>query len=252
VYKKFLSGDVAEADSSILFKAIEDYLKEANIQVDFGCEEENIMEADVSNRLIIVNPKYYVLTSSEVGTIAESRCLCMLIVKLLHEVAHLLTSTFHKLSGLGISPFALSDTPPKIGTIYVKNSVKGDCGFGMEEDLLGGRLVLSLGSPYYDQEVTMALSGGKGFVQLKDSYIQQVLSFFNSNGAKPQFDNDRDVAGLVKKSSVLGKKPRRSSTTGNMIANQNFSDSDEDDDDINALTRQVNHISRRSFLGIKC
>lgn len=253
VYEKFVSSNRSSSvDSTVLFTEIQNYLKgKEKILIDYGGDDkDDVMATCILERVILLNPKYCVLTVNEIRTFAEIRCKLLLVVKILHEVSHLLTSTFHMLSGLeDISPFILSDTPVKIGTIYDKSFVKGDCGFGMEEDLIGGRLILDtiVGYPYYDKEIIMVLN--KSFIRIKDSYVQDLFNFFTtiSNITKPAFIFANHGSEKLKNSTILGKQKMRSSTENRTFSGYPFEDVEDaslDDVECSLLSDQANHRGR--------
>lgn len=69
----------------------------------------------------------------------------LLLVKGLHEVAHLMTPIFMKQIGYTANPKSSKskfkyDTPTKVGTIRVRKVKFGEAGYGLEDLLSGGRM----------------------------------------------------------------------------------------------------------------
>jgi hypothetical protein len=72
----------------------------------------------------------------------------LFFVKVLHELAHLMVFYFNKeklqlsMGKENLSEAAdLTDTPTTIGSIVIKDQVKGDPGIAIEEILFGGRII---------------------------------------------------------------------------------------------------------------
>jgi hypothetical protein len=147
------------------------------------------MEADPSTRTIHLNPKFCVYSEDK----NRNRCVLYLTVKLLHEVCNLLTTTFSVLAGvLPITPVVgtFVDTPLKIGPTYCGKKLIGDCGFGMEELVFGGRILTALLTkdhcPYEKSlrifiRDSVDVMDGKTY-SLKDEYVERLITvMFSSN-----------------------------------------------------------------------
>jgi hypothetical protein len=110
------------------------------------------------------------------------------IVKILHEVSHLLTEPFYRLCGIDVGEQEYLATPVRIGPTRTTKGTIGDCGFGTEEHAFGGMFVSSTIEtplPYISNFYAYICIDNK-YVEhvVSDSYVRRVLSFFNDEIAK--------------------------------------------------------------------
>lgn len=128
---------------------VREQLKNLKIDLQLGECNKDFMQTDRDiGSIIYVNEKWIheVKHVEEQGENIIGQHLFLLLVKLLHEVAHILTPTFiEKTTSSNQMRKQNCEqviTPQKIGTKYYSGiRKKGDAGFGFEECLLGGRLL---------------------------------------------------------------------------------------------------------------
>lgn len=117
----------------------------AGFDVSADAQSSGIMQIIPRNNQLRVNPKF--LTCTEGDSVEKPRCLLLLVVKLLHQILHALTSTFFEIKGheqerdeLGALKY-LYAAPLTIGRSFGPNrQIIGHNGYAFEEHFLKGRL----------------------------------------------------------------------------------------------------------------
>lgn len=107
----------------------------------------------------------------------QSRMQCMLLVKLLHAIARILTSVFYELAGHPPLGRYVTEPPVHFGTVYA-DTVHGHSGYGCEEMVLGGRLVAATEGCPYGQPLQLLVNDR--MYSLSDGYVVNVVKVLSS------------------------------------------------------------------------
>eukprot|EP01038_Epipyxis_sp_PR26KG_P017218 gene17218-23731_t len=179
-FKLALNRDESDmTDEETLFVA--DTIRALEFAIEEGVESGyNYMEADPKSNVIYVNEYWltrylYLLTSNCVEDIEEkNRHSHLLLVKALHEIGHLLTRPFIKY----LKPCSKKkNTPVKIGSFKKGN---GDAAYGLEEELMGGRMkhVISDATylPWHIVRLTLERVNGRKheMFEIRDTFLTQI------------------------------------------------------------------------------
>ena len=159
-FKKFLGNLNLEVNNKSKITEIRKYFSLSPVNIQFGANDANIMCADPLLKTIYLNAKYCVIgynfnyivvyllwwilslllllfNTGNDDQLERQRCLFFLIIKILHELSHLLTNVFYFINGLYVENDYTIATPIKIGSVVEGRTLIGNCGFGMEELVFG-------------------------------------------------------------------------------------------------------------------
>ena len=228
-----------------LVTKIQEYLSQGTITIHTGAEQNTYMQASTpQHRSIRINPSYTHLLCETSADVEIVRMKLFVIVRLIHELGYLFTNVFYANAGVDVDPNYVYDTPMKIGQKVLKNNkVKGDCGYGIEESLFGGRVFCHVVNSKHNypfiNSLRIEINNKQSY--LKDSYVESTLQLLlkeveilDADACKWKEDDSSpiDVELVVKPDAT---KKRKISSVDNLY---NPSDKDEiegsDEDSPNA------------------
>jgi len=167
-----------------------------------SCDTEKsiCMELHRNENILRVNQDYFVHDASSKDE--HDRCLLILIIKLIHEIFHGLTTTFYILRGFkeligdeesaGKRSNFFMATPINLGLSHGRGrNIIGDSGFAFEEHFTGGRLVspsfgatISYKNPLIIMIIDPNSINNNKFYEVKDTLVQFALEWFQAPNHK--------------------------------------------------------------------
>lgn len=174
----FVSMNINLGDQQLVV-SIQEYLSQGTILIRTGAEQNTYMQASIpQHRTIRINPSCMHLLCTTSVDVEIAKMKLFVIVKLIHELGYLLTNVFYANAGVDVDPNYVYDTPMKIGRKVLKNNrVKGDCGYGIEESLFGGRIFCQAANSKHNYPFinSLRIKANNEQRYLKDSYVQSTL-----------------------------------------------------------------------------
>lgn len=146
----------------------------------------------------------------------QQRCAVVLMVKLLHAIACLLTPLFYQLNGFPAATGQQVEAPLHCGTVLSSHTGRwsGHTGLGWEDLMLGGRLGVADGPHPYAQPLRVGvLTVNRREVacyELPDDHVMAMLSLLSAAAAADGSAKQVDLEALGIGNTLFGKKPAAS------------------------------------------
>lgn len=125
-------------------------VRSVSVVFDFDTDSDADMQCDTMTNVISINRNIIndAIAMESLDEDAMKQAIYFLAVKLLHELAHLLTLLLQRFSGVEVVEYEpenpCHNTPVGLSTIYCppRRAYFGDLGFHLEKHLVGGRILL--------------------------------------------------------------------------------------------------------------